>query len=431
MPFAKSVNICYAYTIGLFVPYHPKNIMNLAQSIKIGTVLVLILVVSGFGWIVYQNIKVPKNVNVLGEPAMLHALWSSYKEEYWESSTGRTLDKQQNNITTSEGQSYMLLRAVWNGDKDTFDRAWGWSKVELKRPNDNLFAWKWGQRADKTYGLLTEQGGNNTASDADTDIALALIMAAARWQDKNYLIAAQQIIQDIWKYQVFTINGTPYLMANDIERLSETDKVVNVSYFAPYAYRIFKNIDPANDWNALVDSSYRLIEKTSSSALGASKNTGLPPNWILLNKTTGDIEVPPASTGLSTDFGYDAIRTVWRLSLDYQWYKDDRAKTQLRSFSFLYKEWSNNNAIFTEYAKDETARSRDENLATYGTTLGYFMLADPAIAKQIYDAKLKAKFDPTENQWFVDPGYYADNWAWFGMALYLNQLPNLTTTLLD
>ena len=144
-------------------------------SIAIAVVLTLILIF----WFSPQN----RRSIAFSPNTMLNALWQDYKKEYVENGTFRTIDRDRNNVTTSEGQSYTMLRAVWVGDKPTFDGAWGWTRTNLARPNDHLFSWLYGKKADGTYGILTDQGGNNTASDADSDIALALVMAYSRWQD--------------------------------------------------------------------------------------------------------------------------------------------------------------------------------------------------------------------------------------------------------
>ncbi len=65
----------------------------------------------------------------------------------------------------------------------------------------------------------------------------------------------------------------------------------------------------------------------------------------------------------------------------------------------------------------------------YGGTIGYFMLADPAHAADVYQQKLLFLYDPGANAWKVPLSYYDDNWAWFGIALYNHLLPNLTEKL--
>jgi endo-1,4-beta-D-glucanase Y len=369
---------------------------------------------------------------VFAESTMLSGLWNSYKLEYWEEGTGRTLDKQQNNITTSEGQSYTMLRAVWQSDKDTFDKTWGWTKEQLQR-EDKLFSWRWGQKADGTYGVLTDKGGQNTASDGDSDIALALVMAASRWQQTSYLDEAKPIIDAMWEKEVITVKGVPYLASNDLEKTSSTDAVINPSYFSPYAFRIFDKVDTnaQHDWMALVDSSYDLINKSMDSNLDVGKTAKLVPDWVLMNKTTGELRAPDGAAGanLTTRYGYDAMRTAWRLGLDYQWNKEARAKSTLTKMDTLGNAWKNTSTIYSIYSHDGEVISRDEPPEVYGTAMGYFKTVNADAASEVYKAKLQSLYDANNNKWAIPMSYYSDNWTWFGMALYDEKLPNLAEDL--
>lgn len=357
---------------------------------------------------------------------VLGATWSDYKFGYLDPS-GRVVDRQRNDVTTSEGESYAMLRAVWMDDKTTFDTSLAWTKDNLDRTEDRLFAWLFGPDQDGRYGIRTEQGGYNTASDADQDIALALIFAYARWQDLTYLGDARVIVRDIWEKEVVTIRGTPYLAANNVEKTSEASGVlINVSYLAPYAYRIFAVIDPDHPWGALVDSSYELIDRAlDEPSLGSS--AGLPPDWLRIDKTTGELH--PAEAPLTTNYSYDALRTPWRLALDWQWYEDSRAKALLEKMSFLSDEWRATGRLGSSYAHDGTVLDATETPAMYGGSLGYFMVADPDAARDLYERKLQYLWDPNTNTWAERLPYYDDNWAWFGIALYHRLLPNLFTSL--
>lgn len=393
---------------------------------------VLILVV-GLGVATYALVFSNKKVDetrVFAESTMLSGLWNSYKLEYWENETGRTLDKQQDDITTSEGQSYTMLRAVWQSDKETFDSAWAWTQEQLQR-EDNLFSWRWGQKEDGSYGVLTDQGGQNTASDADSDIALALVMAASRWQQDAYLADAKKVITAMWEEEVITVQGVPYLASNNLEKDSSTDAVMNLSYLSPYAFRIFAEVDKEHDWMALVDSSYDLIEKSMASPLDTGATAQLVPDWILMNKETGEIKAPDTATAsnLTTKFSYDAMRTTWRLALDHQWYGEKRAKDLLEKMTLLSDEWKNNQKIYATYSHDGKALTTDEPSEVYGTSIGYFMVTDPELADEVYAAKMQTLYDPNNNKWAVPMSYYSDNWTWFGMALYEDKLPNLAEDL--
>lgn len=359
---------------------------------------------------------------------VLSAVWHSYKDTYVESGTYRTVDKQRGNITTSEGQSYTMLRAVWEGDEETFDGAWRWTKEYLGRPHDHLFSWLWGTRSDGTTGILTERSGENSASDADTDIALSLIFAYARWQEPEYLTEARNIVNDIWKNEVITIQGVPYLSADDIEKKSETTIVINPSYLHPAAYHLFSLIDTAHPWETLRTSSYELIAKSSGLPLGEKPSSGLPPDWIQVDRRTGAIQ-PYTESDSKSHFSYDAMRLPLRVALDAEWFNNEKAVATLKDFSFLSKAWSVQNRLGTVYAHDGTLISPDESLALYGGTMGYFAFVDPEAAKTIYSEKLLSEFNPNTNNWKKPLSYYDDNWAWFGIALYSHELTNLAAQL--
>ena len=185
----------------------------LGYMLLLAAVLVLLAV-----W--YKNSSLSQIPLVFSPTQILNSTWLNYKTEYLEAGTSRTLDKQRNNITTSEGESYTMLRSVWLGDKTTFDNSWTWTKDNLQhKTGDKLFAWLFGQEPNSTnYGILTAQGGNTTASDADTDIALSLVFAYARWQDPTYLGDARAIISDIWADDVVTVDGVPYMSADNLRK---------------------------------------------------------------------------------------------------------------------------------------------------------------------------------------------------------------------
>jgi endo-1,4-beta-D-glucanase Y len=372
---------------------------------------------------------------------LLQALWQDYKKLYVEEKTFRTVDHDRGDITTSEGQSYTMLRAVWLGDKATFDGAWLWTRTHLARPHDHLFSWLYGKHSDGSYGILVDQGGSNTASDGDSDIALALVMAYSRWQDPAYMAAARPIIQDLWNTEVVTIQGTTYLAANNLEKTSSDGKIiVNPSYLSPYAYRIFAVVDPTHPWNTLVDDSFTTIGTSMTSSLGSTGSALLPPDWVQINKKTGVMTAPASSSSLTTNFGYDALRTPWRLALDYQWNHDSRDTDLLRRMSFLSNAYATDGKLMAAYAHDgsvittatgiqKTKPFEYESPSLYGGTIGYFSTVDSPRAARIYQDKLLYLFNADTNDWKETLSYYDSNWAWFGIALYNNYLPNLFETL--
>ncbi len=357
------------------------------------------------------------------------AVWDSYKRQYIDPTSGRTIDPSRSLGTTSEGQSYTMLRAVWLDDQATFDKSWMWTQSNLQRPEDRLFSWIYGRKSDGSLGVLTEINGQNSASDADTDIALALVFAYARWQDPQYLVDAKEIINGIWETEVVMIADKPYLVANNIEKTIDKDTVVvNPSYLSPYAYRIFAKVDPAHPWGMLVDSSYELIQASLTDPLDKETSAGIPPDWIQVHRTTGALSAM-TSPDHTTNYGYDAMRTPWRIALDWKWNADPRAKALLDQMSFLGTQWQTEGIIYANHGHDGSIRSHYEAPALYGGSMGYFLVSDPQHAREVYREKLLILFDPDTNTWRAPLSYYDANWVWFGMALYNDQLPDLSLSI--
>jgi len=80
-------------------------------------------------------------------PALLAAAWSGYKDRFIQPD-GRVIDLQRDQVTTSEGQSYAMLRAVWMNDRPTFDMTWRWTQDNLGDPARSRIGWLWGKAPD-------------------------------------------------------------------------------------------------------------------------------------------------------------------------------------------------------------------------------------------------------------------------------------------
>ncbi|MDP3958388.1 MAG: glycosyl hydrolase family 8 [bacterium] len=393
----------------------PRTVHKLAGALLIAAAAGIFI-----GVLYYQNENRGLPL-VFSSRAMLKSLWSEYKQKYVDPATARTIDREQGDITTSEGQSYTLLRAVWMDDKQTFDRSFEWTKGHLERP-DHLFSWRYGTRPDGTMGVLPG-GGENSASDADTDIALALLFAWSRWGDERYLEEAKPVIDAIWKQEVVMVNGKPYLAANNLEKKAGTPHVlVNPSYFAPYAYRIFAGVDDRHPWEALVDTSYEVIAQSAALPTENGESAGLPPDWVHLDRKTGKLS---HAAGLSTHYGFDAMRIPFRLALDSLWFGEPRATETLERFRFLGEEWERRAALAAVYARDGAPVSPREAPAFYGGAIGYFMVADKDEFKEILKKKLVSLYNPDTDAWKLGMSYYDDNWAWFGLALAHEAIPDL------
>jgi endoglucanase len=374
------------------------------------------------------EIRAPTALSVVASPTpsvpppaeLLAQSWTSYRQHFIQSD-GRTIDPMREQATTSEGQSYSLLRAVWMDDQPTFDRVLSWANDNLRVRGDQLFGYLWGRHADGSWSILDR----NVATDADQDIALALIFAARRWNEPRYADQARAILADLWAKTVVRANGRPYITAGDWAP-GQDKPTLNPSYLAPYAYRIFAAADPAHPWAELVDTSYEVLTACSNEPLDRSSSVGLPPNWCALTKD-GGVAAPDAGQMLDTNYGYDAFRTYWRVALDAQWFGERRAYDYLRASGYLRGPWASRSAIATVYRHDGALERSDEDITVYGGLIANLLITDPSEARRLYEQKLAPRFTVTNGQayWIDAQNYYAQNWIWFGVALYAGALPNL------
>ncbi|NJK71389.1 MAG: hypothetical protein HC932_04020 [Thermales bacterium] len=352
--------------------------------------IILSLVVSIFSLIalafnqnyLFLGVSSSYPVKFINKQEVLQSQYDQYLNNYFDKEFHRTIDKQNNGITTSEGQSYTMLRSVWMNDQDTFDKTWQWTQNNLQR-NDKLFSWKWGLREDGVWGILDDIGGQNVATDADIDISLSLVFASKIWNKKNYLEEAKSIINSIWQKTVVKINGNYLLLPNDLEKTASKDYyLINPSYFSPAHYRIFAKIDSNNHWNKLADDSYKFLEAFHTHKISNNDQPKLPPNWIILNKTELTIS-EPEDKNLNTNFGFDALRIPFRIGLDWQWHHKKQAKDYLSLFEELNQSWNQHSKIFAEYSRYGNNIVDYETHAMYGGTLSYFTIHQPNIAKQL------------------------------------------------
>lgn len=395
-----------------------ENLINTMKSLGIVTIFISITVLA---LVLYLFGGFNNKTRPYSSYTLLSSSWEKYKDQFI-NQDGRVIDYSQGDITTSEGQSYAMLRAVWIDDKEAFDQIWKWTKENLKRPNDNLFGWRWGLRGDNTYGFL-ENGGENSASDADSDIALALILARFRWNQDSYEQESKVILKDMWEIETFKIGDKRYLGAGNWSNTTD-GVVINPSYFAPYAWRIFAKVDPEHDWNLLLDPAYELLSLSGTENLDKELAVGLPPDWVMSDPQTGSLEAVN-NENLTTNYAYDATRIPWRIALDHVWFDDPRAADYLsKHFNYLSDYYAKEGKLVNTYAHDGTPLSDVENPVTYATALGYLLITDQNLAEKIYQDKVIRLYSNDDSSFRNDLPYYEQNWLWFGVALMNNQLVN-------
>ncbi|MGK7890340.1 MAG: glycosyl hydrolase family 8, partial [Leptolyngbyaceae cyanobacterium] len=376
---------------------------------------------------------VPMNPMPIAEPItpaatldLLQDSWQVYRDRFIQDD-GRVIDREAQDRTVSEGQAYAMLRAVMVNDPVTFEATLNWAEGNLLRQDatgakvDHLWAWKWGQQWDGSWGILDE----NFASDADLDAVTALIFAAQRWNRPDYLELAQVKLADLWNLSTIDIPNAAteeghqrYLLPGPIAAFQQDNfTYLNPSYYAPYAFRLFAQVDPTRDWMALVDTSYLSLEQSASVSAA-----GLPSDWVALDNTTGTYQVVSPPPPLNSVYSFDAFRVWWRIALDYLMFQAPEAKEYLTTYlPDLESRWRSRQAIAAVIDSNGNATVDYEATSQYAMLYSAFQIVDPAIADELLTQKLLTTY--SNGIWDNDTAYYTQNLAWFGLASTDELLP--------
>ena len=236
--------------------------------------------------------------------------------------------------TFSEGIAYgMVLRVYMSSTASDhqaeFDKLWKYWKCYGKGSNGNgCNSWN-GEGMDwKIDNYTGSVDGSGTASDAEFDAALALVMASKQWNNPTYLEEAKKLIT--WtKSNDFNSDGS-------IRPGSNWNDAFNPSYSAVAAFQLFYEVTKDAFWQTAVEKATAEVQLCQNAA------TGLMPDWCDWSSHK------PTHTSANVTSGYlgfynDATRTPWRMAWGYSWYgikgakaSNDKIISWLDSISYGY-----------------------------------------------------------------------------------------------
>jgi len=249
-----------------------------------------------------QNKKSGSCLIASGAASATSAAYNSWKSTFVTNSGAgnglRVQSPQHSGGTVSEGIGYGMIAAVYMYDRPTFDGLWTYAKAHFN-----------------SYGLMNWQisssgsiVGMGSATDADEDMAWALLMASDQWVSMQYLDDARAVIDAMYGTE---IAGDGTLKPDQYGGTNGTQ--YDPDYFSPAYYRVFAKATDNPAWSGIIiDRNYQLAAQV------AGPNNGLVPNTSDTNN--------PTATGT---YGYNACRMPWRLAMDYCFNGEARAKAIL------------------------------------------------------------------------------------------------------
>lgn len=308
--------------------------------------------------------------------------------------------------TVSEGIGYGMLIMVYmdnpsNNTKAKFDKLWAYYNANTN--GKGLMHW-----LVKDFSGTVGGSGDGAATDGDLDAALALCMAYKQWGDAKYLSDAKTLLTKIRNNEI----------ASDIVKPDDqgTSNLFNPSYFAVAALRVFASVDNSNAdaWNRAASTCLSKLQAIQAKYT----ETGFVPDWVDGNNNAVDHN----GSG-TTKFGYDAVRTPWRVGLDYLWFGTAGSMTfQNKIASWVKKTFVNANAIRIEYSLDGKNYSSGGN-SVYQGAFAIASTADPADTQWVRMGGLRI-LSMSPNGVF----YYNDSWEILYLLTLSGNFQNLWGT---
>jgi len=333
--------------------------------------------------------------------------------------------------SVSEGIAYGMLFATIFDEQDTFEGLWLFASDHLDEYG--LMHW-W-------IGNPGELEGKGAATDAEADMAIALVNACikvevAAWaaspQQIDYCQQATRLINAMWAREVdkpgpdvgLTNNQGYELIPGGTWNVSDSysDGIVNLSYFAPGYFEVFAKFTDNAGWYDVIDRQYELTDLVQAKPDNCS---GLVPGWINYN---GDAQLVPWQEKSYSWWSYDAARFAWRVAVDQLWYeRAEAAETMTEIGSF-----------FANAGFDRIGEQSMDGEITGGGPYTFFIAnaasavyAAPTletISCGVADGSIREDKQSAYNKTLATPHnppeYYNDAWRLFSMLVMTGNFPN-------
>ncbi|MFA5214744.1 glycosyl hydrolase family 8 [Sulfuricurvum sp.] len=218
--------------------------------------------------------------------------WDNFKTSYIQPD-GRVVDRQNNNITHTEGIGYALFFSVCYNDKETFQKLNHWLENNMPKNEQGLYPWKWGENEKKSWTVLD----TNNATDGDMWIAYAWLSASKKFKDEKYRTKALELIQSIQLHLTRTVDNHIFLLPGIQGFETNATITINPSYSIPFIFDAFYIESHNIIWNNLKYDSLALLNMCYSTF-------HLHADWMIYNKERHTFSLP----SMRPYFSYDAIR---------------------------------------------------------------------------------------------------------------------------
>jgi len=308
---------------------------------------------------------------------------------------GRMIDRSQDDQrSTSEGQSYALFFALVDNDTALFDRLLAWTQDNLAGGDMSvrLPGWLWGRKDKDGWGLLDD----NPASDSDLWLAYALLEAARLWRRPALQAIAEGMLAQVRAREIVQLPTLgPMLLPGPQGFIEDGATRVNPSYLPLPLLRRFAAVDRGGPWQALADNTVTVLQQTSPH--------GFAPDWAAWKDGTFVVDPVKGAVG-----GYDAIRCYTWAGMTAP--RDPLFRRQLAALSGPLQRLRNG-APMWEKVDTRTGKGQGEGNYGFRAALLPYLLAQGEKSRA---AALLQSLPSAEQQRADAPAYYSQMLTLFG-----------------
>jgi endo-1,4-beta-D-glucanase Y len=199
---------------------------------------------------------------------------------------------------------YGMLLAVGANDQTTFDQLNAYRLEMLKASSTaDKSLMPWAIYASKACPPTADGGDKNSATDGDIDAAMALLQAEHRWGGGTYKTQATTTLASVMALEV-SGSGTSIRLDPGNQEADQRDYV---AYYTPAYFAVFAAVTGDAKWTDLTNAYYTRLLANQCASNG---------------QIYDDFQFPSGEC----KFWWDSCRVPWRVSLDYAWHQDTRAK---------------------------------------------------------------------------------------------------------
>jgi len=321
--------------------------------------------------------------------------------------------------TVSEGIAYGMLIAVYMNDQALFDDLWQYEQQFLDSKTGLMH---WYIKADGSG-----PAGTGPATDADEDMAYALVMADRQWGTSpklgKYIDIAKDMITKIWNHEIFDYKYLRSWPGAD-------SSTINLSYFAPSYYKLFAKIDTKNatNWTNTVDTMYTVLNASLNASNGNTEN-GLVPAWCDASGKPNGGAFGPGQPPSPTNYQYDSCRTPFRIGLDWCMNGDPRAQAYLAKTSRFFSNIGARNIVDgyelngTPKPQYQTGDKASMQSAAFVGPAGVGAMSNSAYQSFVNDAYAVVATRTA----LVGGTYYEDSWTVLSLLMMTANFLDYTT----